>query len=171
MRPAMSYVDQGPGTRVVSRAVPYSDIASVEVRQLHDYLEELKADRPFAAKADLDPARIKMLLPLLALMDISGPPLRVHYRLFGTYLVELYGNLTGADLHLRETDQRLIDDAYENYEKLLAEREPIYGVTELEIDTNKTRTFEWAFFPLSSDGVTITHVVYIEQRSAAIERN
>jgi hypothetical protein len=166
----MSYVDQGPGTRVVSRAVPFSDINSTEVRQLHDYLEELKGDRCFAAKADIDPARIKALLPLLALMDISSPPLRLHYRLFGTYLVELYGNLTGTDLHLRQTEQQLIDDAYGNYEELLSRREPIYGVTELEVDRDKTRTFEWAFFPLSADGVTITHVIYIEQRSAAIER-
>lgn len=167
----MSYVDQGPGTRVVSRAVPFGDITSVEVKQLHDYLEKLKDGRSFASKADIDPARIKALLPLLALMDISNPPLRVHYRLFGTYLVELYGNLTGMDLHLRETDQRLIDDAYANYHLLLTKRQPIYGITELEIDRNKTRTFEWAFFPLSSDGATITHVVYIEQRSAAIERS
>ncbi|HVI87980.1 MAG TPA: PAS domain-containing protein [Dongiaceae bacterium] len=167
----MSYVDQGPGTRVVSRAVPFSDITSAEVKQLHDYLEELKGERPFAAKADLDPSRIKTLLPLLALMDISSPPLRVHYRLFGTYLVELYGDLTGTDLHLRQTDQRLIDDAYTNYQQLLTERRPIYGVTELEIDRDKTRTFEWAFFPLSADGTTITHVVYIEQRSAAVDRD
>ena len=167
----MSYVDQGPGTRVVSRAVPFSDITSAEVKQLHDYLEELKGERPFAAKADLDPSRIKTLLPLLALMDISSSPLRVHYRLFGTYLVELYGNLTGTDLHLRQTDQRLIDDAYTNYQQLLTERQPIYGVTELEIARDKTRTFEWAFFPLSTDGTTITHVVYIEQRSAAVDRD
>ena len=100
----MSYADQGPGTRVISRAVPFSEITSAEVRELQAYLAEIRGDRPFAAKADLDPSRIKALLPLIGLMDISSPPLRVHYRLFGTYLVELYGNLTGTDLNLRQSD-------------------------------------------------------------------
>lgn len=166
----MSYLDQGPGTRVVSRSVDFSDITSAEVRHLQAYLEEIKGARHFPSKADLDPARIKHLLPLLALMDISDPPLRVHYRLFGTQLVELYGNLTGTDLHLREANPQLLEDAAQNYRQLLARRQPIYGITELEMDEDKIRTFEWAFFPLSSDDVAISHVLYIEQRSTPKER-
>jgi hypothetical protein len=167
----MSYADQGPGTRVISRAVPLDEITSTEVLHLHAYLERIKGKRCFPAKAELDPAEIKALLPLLALMDISNPPLRVHYRLFGTSLVELYGNLTGTELHQRTADQQLLDDALSNYQLLLSHRKPIYGVTELEIDDDKTRTFEWAFFPLSADDITITHVLYIEQRSVAEPRS
>jgi hypothetical protein len=166
----MSYVNQGPGARVISRAVAYDEITSTEVLHLHTYLERIKGKRHFPAKTDLDPAEIKALLPLLALMDISSPPLRVHYRLFGTSLVDLYGNLTGTDLHQRTADQQLLNDALSNYQLLLIHRKPIYGVTELVIDDDKTRTFEWAFFPLSTDDVTITHVLYIEQRSVAEPR-
>lgn len=167
----MNYVDQGPGARVISRWVSLSEITSSEVLQLHAYLEKIKGNRRFAAKADIDPAEIKPLLPLLALMDIAYPPIRIHYRLFGTALVDLYGNLTGKELHQRSADQRLLDEAWKNYGLLIAEQRPIYGVTELEINADKIRTFEWAFFPLSADDQRITHAVYIEQRSAEEPRS
>ena len=168
--PAIDYLNRGPGTTVISRSVPFEDIASPEVLRLHASVEKTRGMRPFMSKADIEPGQIKAILPLLALMEFSGPPLRVFYRLFGTSLVALYGELTGTYLHERADHPQLRQDAMVNYERLVAEKKPIYGITEVEVGENRQRTFEWAFFPLSSDGSTISHALYIEQRSKAKPR-
>ena len=168
--PAIDYLNRGPGTTVISRSVPFEDIASPEVLRLRAYVEKARGDKAFMSKADLDPAQIKPLLPLLALMEFSGPPLRVLYRLFGTSLVALYGELTGTYLHERSDHPQLRQDAMMNYERLIVEKKPIYGITEVEVGENRHRTFEWAFFPLSSDDAVVTHALYIEQRSKARPR-
>jgi hypothetical protein len=168
--PAIDYLNRGPGTTVITHSVPFEDIASPEVLRLHAFVEKVRGVRPFMSKADIDPSQIKPLLPLLALMEFSGPPLRVFYRLFGTSLVALYGELTGTYLHERADHPQLRQDALVSYERLVAEKKPIYGITEVEVGENRHRTFEWAFFPLSSDGTTITHALYIEQRSKAKPR-
>lgn len=163
--PAIDYLNRGPGTKVISHSVPFDEIGSAEVLQLRAYIDEIRGDRALASKADLDPAEIKELLPLLALMEITVEPLTVFYRLFGTSLVALYGELTGSYLHDRIANPDLRDEALKSYQRLIVEKAPIYGVTELEVGSNRERAFEWAFFPLSSDGVAITHALYIEQRS------
>jgi hypothetical protein len=168
--PAIDYLNRGPGTTVISRSVPFEEIASPEVLRLQAYVEKTRGDRVYMSKADLDPAQIKPLLPLLALMEITSPPLRVFYRLFGTSLVALYGELTGTYLHERVNHPQLRDEALGKYAQLIVEKRPIYGITELVVGENRHRTFEWAFFPLSSDGTTITHALYIEQRSRAKPR-
>ena len=163
--PGTDYLNRGPGAKVISRSVPFDEIVSPEVLTLQAYVDRTRGRRPFLSKADLDPAQIKPLLPLLALTEISTAPLRVHYRLFGTSLVALYGELTGTYLDERTDNPQLRDEAMKNYRRLVVEKTPIYGITELEIGTNRRRTFEWAFFPLSSDGSTVSHALYIEQRS------
>lgn len=163
--PKTDYLDRGPGATVISRPVPFEEIAAPEILSLQDYVEKTRGERPFASKADLDPAAIKPLLPLLALVEFGGPPLTVFYRLFGTSLVALYGELTGTYLHDRTDNPQLRKDALESYERLIAARRPIYGVTEVSVGNDRRRTFEYGFFPLSSDETTITHALYIEQRS------
>ncbi|MEK9970708.1 MAG: PAS domain-containing protein [Ferrovibrio sp.] len=65
------------------------DSATPRLRQAFDYWDGKRAGRPMPARADLDPAEIKPLLPYVVLLDVlrdaePGWPLDFRYRLLGT---------------------------------------------------------------------------------------
>lgn len=69
------------------------------LRQLHAYWQEKRGDRPFPARADIDPAEMLFILGDLILFDIEagedGQP-RFRYRLFGSNIVQRQGfDMTG----------------------------------------------------------------------------
>ncbi|WP_162913022.1 PAS domain-containing protein [Rhodospirillaceae bacterium SYSU D60014] len=120
------------------------------------YWHSLRGDRNFPAKRDIDPAEIKTSLPYINIAEIHGQPLRVRYRLVGTELCRVYNeDYTGKWLH--ETDWGPLVDQYEQiYRTILARRTPMFGVGRIEWE-GRIITSEWGKWPLSADGITITH--------------
>lgn len=77
------------------------DSATPLLRSVHAYWDGKRRGRRMPARADLDPAEIKLLLPHLVLMDVlrdASPdwPLDFRYRLIGTHVdANMNGRYTG----------------------------------------------------------------------------
>lgn len=133
-----------------------SSIRSARIGDLDAYWQSLRGDRDFPAKRDIDPAEIKASLPYINIAEIHQQPLRVRYRLVGTELCRVYNeDYTGKWLH--DADWGSLVGQYEQiYQTVLARRTPIFGVGRIEWE-GRIITSEWGKWPLSDDGVTITH--------------
>ena len=159
MRNPITRIDEAD---ITDRLIGEGDVTSVMIQRMAAYLVRKRGERPFASRADIDPNEIREFLPYLVLVDIECDPLRAYYRLVGTRIAEFYGEFTGTWMH-----ERPVSDAYrqvaENiYHTLIATKAPVYGVTEMRTRTNALVSYEWGFFPLSSDGVTVTGGIEIE---------
>ena len=61
-----------------------ADLETEPMRQAWALLEGKRADRPFLARADIDPSELKPLLPSIGLVEVHYEPLRFRIRLAGT---------------------------------------------------------------------------------------
>lgn len=124
------------------------------VHELHDYWNAKRAGRPMPVRADLDPTEIKHLLPNLLIVDITTDPFRVRYRLIGTKVVGASGiDFTGS--HLDEMIPADNDAPWEScYRLAWAEKQPVFGDTDLPTLDGGTVTYEFGIFPLGRDSVT-----------------
>jgi hypothetical protein len=156
---AITWIDE---TDITYRFLSPGEVKAEVVLRMADYLSRKRAGRPMASRADVDPTEIRAFLPYVVLVDIHDNPLRVYYRLVGTRIAEFYGEFTGTWMH-----DRPISDAYrriaENiYRTLLDTKVPVFGVTEMRTRRDSLVSYEWGYFPLSSDGVNVTGGLEIE---------
>lgn len=140
---------------------------SPKIRTLHAYWLELAGVRVGPRKSEIDPSRIKPILPYVIVAEMSGAPLHVKYRLIGTRVVEVWGvDWTGRDMYDGPWSEREIAEDIVVYQELIDGREPIFGAEDLTwpwADPSKSRLpYYWAYFPLSEDGVAVTHALVIE---------
>jgi hypothetical protein len=159
MRNAITWIDE---TDITDRMIGHGEVTTVVIQRMAAYLARKRGDRPMAARADIDPTEIRDFLPYIVLVDIERDPLRVYYRLVGTRIAEFYGEFTGTWMH-----DRPISDAYraiaENiYRTLIAGKAPVFGVTEMRTRSDALVSYEWGYFPLSSDGANVTGGLEIE---------
>jgi hypothetical protein len=137
-------------------------IASARVRTLYGYWMEKRGSRRMPARADIDPAEIKPLLPYLLLADLHHDPLRVFYRLVGTGVVAAAKcDLTGHWLHQVDLDGNT--PAWERVYRRVAETgAPVFGQTRADIRPGDARLFQWVVLPLSDDGAIADRVLELE---------
>jgi len=159
MRNAITWVDE---TDITDRLIGQGEVTSAMIQRMAAYLVRKRGERAMASRADIDPTEIREFLPYVVLVDIENDPLRVYYRLVGTRIAEFYGEFTGTWMH-----DRPISDAYrqiaENiYRTLIDSKAPVYGVTEMRTRSDAMVSYEWGYFPLSNDGVTVTGGLEIE---------
>lgn len=147
---------------ITDRPVGEDEIASTSIKRMADYLARKRGQRPIATRADFEPTEVRDLLPYVVLVDIHHDPLRVFYRLVGTRIAEFYGEFTGTWMHDRPISDTYREIADRVYRTLVETRAPIYGITEMRTRFDATVSYEWGFFPLSSDGVTVTGGLKIE---------
>ena len=79
-------------------ALPLSEVGSLPIQQFHHYWQGLRQGDRLPSRSDIEPADIKHLLPHLMLVDIEPTPFRVRYRLCGTRVAEMCGDVTGRYL-------------------------------------------------------------------------
>jgi hypothetical protein len=140
---------------------------SAKIRKLADYWEKLRGGNQFPSRHAIDPAEIKVLLPIIVLVELHLDPLRIRYRVAGTRFVEAFGAETsGRWLHDVYTDEYELNQTLNNFQRLLDQRTPVYGRTENTFLPIGTSQFAWAIFPLSDDGEHITHALGIEDYKA-----
>src|SRR5688572_25636978 len=78
--------------------LPLADVESRRVQELHLYWQGLRQDDRLPSRADIEPADIRHLLPHLLLVDLEPTPFRVRYRVCGTRVAEICGDVTGRYL-------------------------------------------------------------------------
>ncbi len=155
------------------------DVPSTKIRALHAYWRELARERFAPRKSEIDPARLKQLLPYLIITQIFADPLRIFYRLLGTRVVQVWQvDWTGRYMHEGPWTAEQVTEDEAAYGELLRTRQPIFAAESLTWpwhDPEKMRLpYYWGYFPLSDDGETVTHCLAIEDTEgidvAAIER-
>jgi hypothetical protein len=138
--------------------MPWStDIGGVRsplILRMHDYWQAKRAGRAMPARADIDPADLKPVLPNLALVDIKRDPFRVFYRLVGTTIVR-FAKFDATGLHRDEFVTANDEDFLAIYAAAIERRVPLFGHDLLHLETGTKRPFEFAVFPLSSDGTSV----------------
>lgn len=159
MRKALTRVNEAD---IIDRLVEPADITSDLIRRMAEYLTRKRGDRPLSSRDDIDPAEMREYLPYVVLVDIQADPLRVYYRLVGTRIAEFYGEFTGTWMHERPISDAYREIAEKIYRRLIETKAPVFGVTEMRTRYDAIVSYEWGYFPLSSDGRTVTGGLEIE---------
>jgi len=127
------------------------------------YWNDLRGDRPFPSRDDVDPGAIKSLLPHIMLSGIEYNPFRVFYRLVGTEIVRFAKfDFTGcyADaLHFQDVEGT---DWSMYYRAVVEARRPGIGLTHWTVSGDLERWIEFVICPLSSDGRVIDRCIAAE---------
>lgn len=147
---------------ITDRLVDPSEITSSTVKFMGDYLARKRGGRPMATRADFEPTEVREMLPYVVLVDIYDDPLRVYYRLVGTRIAEFYGEFTGTWMHDRQISDAYRAIADKIYRRLIETKAPVYGITEIRTRFDAMVSYEWGYFPLTSDGVTVSGGLEIE---------
>ena len=107
---------------MTKRDAPVLELTDDRLRRLFSYWLEKRGERPFPAKAEIDPIEFPYILGYVTLVDVEQAPRRYHFRLDGSILVELSGtDYTGRYLDelpgeeyiafIKETYDRVVDSA------------------------------------------------------------
>lgn len=147
---------------ITDRLVDPCEITSSTVQRMANYLTRKRGNRPMSIRGDFDPMEVREMLPYVVLVDIYNHPIRVFYRLVGTRIAEFYGEFTGTWMHERPISETYRDIANRVYRTLIETKAPVYGITEMRTRFDTLVSYEWGFFPLSSDGVNVTGGLEIE---------
>jgi hypothetical protein len=92
--------DTRTGFPLTKRAAPSLELVDSRLQRLFAYWLEKRGDRPFPAKAEIDPVEFSYILGYVTLVDVEPAPRRYRFRLDGSILVELSGaDYTGRYLH------------------------------------------------------------------------
>lgn len=126
-------------------------------QEFYAYWRDKSGEKVMPARADLDPLEIPGLLPNLFLIDVvSGRPRRFRFRLVGTRIVELEGEITNKFLDELVSNgpetaamARHYDDATEG--RLYVRRETLGWHPRERAHVN----YDVLLLPLSRDGETV----------------
>lgn len=136
------------------------------IAAVHDYWESRCGGKRFPARGDIDPLILgPTFLPYLSLVTIQHEPFRVQYRLVGTEIARFYG----AEMRGKWVDQMSdiwpeqdIVDTHETYRRILDLAHPQFGLSLVPWQDRTDHIFEFGRFPISEDGVTITHCLGVD---------
>ena len=118
------------------------------LRQLYDYWQRKRAQRPMPSRADIDPIDMRFILGNLLLVDVLAAPRRFRIRLHGTNLVHRAGyELTGKMLdELPNPDFRAL--AERSFTTVVESARP-YHSTRSRTLSGRPQFYEALMLPLS----------------------
>jgi hypothetical protein len=133
--------------------------------------EETRNGRSFPTRAEIDPTAIYTALPYVSVLQYQHEPYRIQFRLVGNEVGRLYGrNVQGRFIDEMEWDPQDIADTIHIYDRLYREAVPLFGLSYTNFEAKADRVFEWAVFPLSEDGMRITHCLSIDDYTMVAPR-
>jgi hypothetical protein len=108
--------------------LPLAEVESSLVQRFHVYWQDLKRGDHPPSRADIEPADIKHLLPHILLVDIEPELFRVRYRVCGTHVADMCGDVTGEYLDELDGGSVWSPSLFQQQYKLVCERRvPIFG--------------------------------------------
>jgi hypothetical protein len=106
------------------KAAPSLELDDSRLRRLFAYWLEKRGDRPFPAKAEIDPVEFPYILGYVTLVDVERDPRRYRFRLDGSILVALSGtDYTGRYLDELPGEQ-YVAFITETYDRVVDSGEP-----------------------------------------------
>jgi len=130
-----------------------------EQREVYDYWRWAANGRVMPARADLDPAKIRHLLPGISILDVGARFDTLCYRLAGTRLHDIYGlEVTGQNLFDLRLGPRL---SYWRaaYRRVVEECTPMQGAVKGPVAGRDHILLFWLRLPLSDDGDTVSKIL------------
>jgi hypothetical protein len=142
------------------------------IAMVHAYYERLCAGRSFPKRGDIDPTEFSAGLPYISIADYQAEPFRVRFRLIGSEIQRHYGDdARGRWLDEMDWEPINIEDTALIYRRVYQERRPLFGLSYVTWEDRSDHIFEWAVFPLSDDGVTVTHALSVDDYTTVTPRN
>jgi hypothetical protein len=143
---------------------------SAMVRQLYDFWNDRRGGAELPNRSEIDPAALKPLLPNMLIVDLETDPFRIRYRLVGTKVVAASGyDFTGRYLdEMNLASGGALWTSY--YRAVRSERRPLFGAHELPTAEGARFTYEFGIFPVTTDGITATQCLDIEDYGRFNER-
>jgi len=127
------------------------------------YWNDLRRDRAFPSRDDIEPGAIKSVLPHIMMTNIEYDPFRVFYRLVGTEIVRFAKfDFTGcyADaLHFQDNEGA---EWGQFYRTVVEARRPGIGLSHWTVAGDLHRWIEFVICPLSSDAKVIDRCIAVE---------
>lgn len=109
---------------MTQKAAPSLELDDSRLRRLFAYWLEKRGDRPFPAKAEIDPVEFSYILGYVTLVDVERDPRRYRFRLDGSILVALSGtDYTGRYLDELPGEQ-YVAFITETYDRVVDSGEP-----------------------------------------------
>lgn len=108
--------------------LPLAAVGSLPIQEFHVYWQGMRQGDRLPSRSDLEPADIKHLLPHVLLVDLEPTPFRVRYRVCGTRVAEMCGDVTGR--YLDELDGGSTwspAEFQQQYEFVSQRRTPVFG--------------------------------------------
>ena len=110
------------------RPLALDDAQSGRLRFLAEYWHGKKGGRDLPDRSDFDIADLRNILPYLLVAEIQPEPFRVFYRLTGTKVVEMCGDLTGRYLdELGNSKSPWIQEGQDSYHQVWSSRSFFLG--------------------------------------------
>ncbi len=157
-----------PGICITERAT----IRSAMIAAVEEYWRRIRGEREMPARADLDPVALKSWLPYLSTIELHPNPFRVRYRVVGTEVARFTGeDFTGKWLHETNWGEFAKDANLALYARVLERRAPVFGLSGLDAGQRPDPAFEWALFPLTADGTTVTHCLSVDDLTSLGRRS
>jgi hypothetical protein len=136
--------------------------APSDLLEMYAYWQRKRGERPMPARADIEPAELKRLLPGILLVDIRAAPDGTPdfvYRLVGTREVDMRGNDPTGKRVAEAYYGKSADDVTECYRRVAESRRPF-----LDDDCFHLPGQEWSpsasiYLPLSSNGAEVNMVL------------
>ena len=143
--------------------LPLAQVESSPVQRFHVYWRDLTRVRPLPSRADIEPADIKHLLPYILLVDIESRPFRVRYRVCGTRVADMCGDVTGQYLDELDGSSVWSPAMFQQQYKLVCERRvPIFGRQWVLSRFNTRHPCLIGIWPLTKNGREVDMCIAIE---------
>lgn len=129
----------------------------------HRHWQALQNGDHLPSRSDIEPADIKHLLPHILLVDIEAEPFRVRYRVCGTRVAEMCGDVTGR--YLDELDGGSIWSPalfQQQYKAACERRAPIFGRTWILTRFETSHPCLIGIWPLTKNGQGVDMCIAIE---------
>lgn len=142
------------------------------IAMVQAHYERLRAGRAFPRRADIDPTEISGGLPYISIADYQAEPFRVRFRLIGSEIQRHYGDdARGKWLDEMGWEPVNVADTMLIYGRVYRECRPLFGLSYVSWEDRSDHVFEWAVFPLSDDGVTVSHALSVDDYTSVTPRN
>ena len=139
------------------------ELSSSIGKELFAYWERKRGSRRMPARADIDPADLKRILPSIILSKIDPDSRRVRYTLVGTRCVANSGmDFTGRYLDELDFSCDFDTDWAEIYRILCRDRRPVMGIVKTSLKDGRVCELVEVLLPLSDDDDQVTHCIAVE---------
>ena len=131
----------------------------VNVQAMHDYWLTKRGSRAMPARADIEPAEIKKLLPMMVLVDVTADARRFVYRLVGTQEVAERGTDPTGKSIAEAFFGGSLEETLSCYDYVVRNRAPFCYRDPYAAADGQVQSDDIIYLPLSDDGAGVNMVL------------